>query len=235
MAHAISIRPIARGAQVSDHHAISSEPADEALAALIAKGDVAALSLIYDRYSRPVYALAAHLLGLDEAEDVVQETFLRLWLKADQFDAERGSFAAWFMAIARYESMARLRRLSLERRFSVAEDVENILATKADPGPGTEETVWGREQGELVLRALDELPSEQRAVLVLAYFGDLTQSAISERLQVPLGTVKKRISLGMQKLRTALVPNQASGDNRNAAQLNGLAQPRTGVPLHDGL
>jgi RNA polymerase sigma-70 factor (ECF subfamily) len=220
---------------VFDRHASPREPADEALAALIAKGDVAALSLIYDRYSRPVFAMAAHLLGSDEAEDVVQETFLRLWLKADQFDPERGSFAAWFMAIARYEALARLRRSSLERRFSVAKDVENILATRADPGPGTEETVWGRERGELVLRALDELPTEQRTVLVLAYFGDLTQSAISERLQVPLGTVKKRVSLGMQKLRTALVPNQSTENTRNTAQSNGLAQPQTGVSLHDGL
>jgi len=88
---------------VSNNHASPTlESSDERLVALVSQGDKRAFSLLYDRYVRPVYTMAVHLLGSADAEEVVQDVFLRLWNRANQFDASRGTFKAWFMTIARY-------------------------------------------------------------------------------------------------------------------------------------
>ncbi len=200
----------------------SPEPTDETLVARVAAGDRAAFSLLYDRYDRPVYVMATHLLGAAEADDVVQEAFLRLWRSVDQFDETRGRFAPWFLTIARHEVLARLRRRTREQRLALAEDVDRLLTAAPDPTIDVEEQVWRRERGDLVLQALNELPPEQRRVLVLAYFGDLSQATIAASLDWPLGTVKKRIRLGLQKLRQALAPRDVAG---NTAGGNGSASP----------
>lgn len=186
------------------------EPTDEALIARVAGGDLVAFSLLYDRYERPIYAMATHLLGATEAEDVVQEVFLHLWRSLDQFDERRGRFAPWFLAIARHEVVARLRRRSRAQRLAAAEGIDRILAMVPDPAIGVEAQVWRREQGDLILGALNALPPEQRRVLVLAYFGELSQSTIAASLGWPLGTVKKRVRLGLRKLRQALAPRDAT-------------------------
>src|SRR5215208_3414135 len=98
------------GAAVVEPWLTPPEPTDETLVARVAVGDLAAFSLLYERYERPVYVMATHLLGAAEAEDVVQEAFLRLWRSAAQFDETRGRFAPWLLAIARHEVLARLRR-----------------------------------------------------------------------------------------------------------------------------
>lgn len=202
------------GAAVAEPWLTPPEPTDETLAARVATGDLAAFSLLYDRYERPVYTMAAHLLGAAEADDVVQEAFLRLWRGSAQFDESRGRFAPWFLSITRHEILARLRRRTREQRLALAEDIDRILAATPDPATDIEEQVWRRERGDLVLRALNVLPSEQRRVLVLSYFGELSQAAIAESLGWPLGTVKKRIRLGLQKLRRALaLPDGAAMGN----------------------
>jgi RNA polymerase sigma-70 factor (ECF subfamily) len=216
------------------------EPTDEVLVVRVAAGDLAAFSLLYDRYDRPVYAIAAHLLGSAEADDVVQDVFLRLWRNAAQFDETRGRFAPWFLAIARHEVLARLRRRTREQRLALVEDIDRLLASAPDPTPEVEEQVWQRERGDLILQALNELPLEQRRVLVLAYFGDLSQTTIAESLGWPLGTVKKRIRLGLQKLRQALASCHVSGDSagRNGrASSEGKANPiqsHDRIPVDDG-
>jgi RNA polymerase sigma-70 factor (ECF subfamily) len=206
------------------------EPTDEILVAQVGAGDLGAFSLLYDRYARPVYVMACHMLGAAEAEDVVQEVFLRLWRRVDQFDERRGRFAPWFLAVARHEVLARLRRRSREQRLALAEDIDRLLATAADPTIDVEEQVWRRERGDLVLRALNTLPPEQHRVLVLAYFGELSQATIAESLGWPLGTVKKRIRLGLQKLRQALAPSNASADDVQVAP----APQRDRVAVDDG-
>ncbi len=180
------------------------EPSDEVLAARVVQRDVAAFSLLYDRYSRAVYTIAAYMLGAAEAEEVVQEVFMRLWDRAHQFNPSRGSFAAWFMTIARNHLKDVLRSRTQQQRMMAADEINQLLAEIADPQADVEEESWQRERGEAVLRALQSLPEEQRRVLILAYFGDLSQSTIAEQLEWPLGTVKKRIRLGLQKLRVFL-------------------------------
>ena len=198
------------------------EPPDEALARRVAERDAAALAALYDRYAPGIYALAAHMLGRAQAEEVVQEVFLRLWHKAGQFDAGRSSFGAWFMAVARHHVLDELRRHGHQQRLQGVAAVERALAEAADPAVDVEEAAFLREQGSALLRALNDLPAEQRRVLVLAYFGGLSQSAMAEQLGWPLGTVKKRVRLGLQKLRAALAPLAATGDGAPAA-------PRTPV------
>lgn len=192
------------GDTLNDHGPPQLEISDETLVARIVQRDVPAFSLMYDRYAPTVYTLAAHMLGPAEAEEVVQEVFLRLWHKADQFDATRGSFGAWFMTITRHRIFDEVRRRTQQQRLVAAEQVDHLLAEVADPSVDVEQEAWLREQGSAVLQALQSLPDEQRQVLVLAYFGGLSQSAIARHLDCPLGTVKKRIRLGMHKLRLQL-------------------------------
>jgi RNA polymerase sigma-70 factor, ECF subfamily len=219
---------------------IPPEPTDEALVARVVAGDLAAFSLLYDRYERPVYVMAVHALGTPDAEEVVQEAFLRLWHRAEQFDERRGRFAAWFLSIARHEVLARLRHRTREQRLTLSEDIDRLLAGIADPTIDIEEETWQRERGELVLRTLKTLPAEQRRVLVLAYFGELSQATIAASLGWPLGTVKKRIRLGLQKLREALAPREDAGgvaaSNGGAVQDGRLApaRPRDPISVDDG-
>ena len=194
-----------------------AEPSDEALVAGVVQHDVAAFSLLYDRYARPVYTLAAYMLGTGEAEEAAQELFLRLWHKAGQFDPSRGSFNAWFMAISRYHLRDRLRRRSQQQRLVAAEQIDQLLVEVADPTVDVEKEVWQRERGDALLSALKNLPAEQRRVIVLAYFGGFSQSALAEYLGWPLGTVKKRIRLGLQKLRAFLDQPEITPEPHSAA------------------
>jgi RNA polymerase sigma-70 factor (ECF subfamily) len=134
----------------------------------------------------------------------VQELFLRLWRKADQFDASRGSFNTWFRAISRHHLLDQLRRRSLQQGMVAAEQIDQLLTEAADPNVNIEEEVWQRQAGVVLLTALKSLPAEQRQAITLAYFGGFSQSAMAERLGWPLGTVKKRVRLGLQKLRAFL-------------------------------
>lgn len=183
---------------------LQPEPSDEWLAARVVQRDVTAFALLYDRFARPIYTMAVHMLGKAEAEEMVQEVFLRLWHRADQFDAARGSFKSWFMSVARHRILDELRRRGQQHQLIVTEAVDYLLANTTDPRVDVEQEVGRRETGEAVLRALKTLPPEQRRALVLAYFGGLSQSSIAQRLGWPLGTVKKRMRLGLQKLRLAL-------------------------------
>ena len=179
------------------------DPSDEALVERVRQQDVIAFGELYDRYARPIYVLAVMALDRAEAEEIVQEVFLRLWRKADQFRSERGPFGAWFMTIARHQVWDVLRRLHREPSLA-AEVIDQLLIESAISAGNVEEEAWSREVGEAVLHALQRLPTEQRRALVLAYFGGLSQSSIAQHLGLPLGTVKKRIRLGLQKLRNAL-------------------------------
>ena len=185
-------------------------PSDEALVARIIERDQAAFTLIYDRYSRAVYTLALHTLGPTEAEEVVQDVFLRLWERTEQFDVARGSFAAWFMTIVRNRVRDALRSRSQHERFTIGEEIHTLLENAIESGRIVEDEAISREQQNGILQALQYLPEEQRHVIILAYFGNLSQSALADELQWPLGTVKKRIRLGLQKLRRLLVQTDAA-------------------------
>ncbi len=198
--------------QISQKQVIVAEPSDETLAARVAGRDRRAFTALYDRHARAVFIFAAHLLGNADAEEVVQEVFLRLWNKASQFYPAQGNFRAWFMAIARNYVMDELRRRGQRQRIVVAEEVSDLLADAQDPEVKVPDQAWENERARAVRDALKTLPDEQRRAIVLAYFGGLTQSQIAEGLELPLGTAKKRIRLGLQKLRVALAEKKLLED-----------------------
>ena len=191
-----------------NHVTVSIQAGDEQLIARVSQRDKRAFGLLYDRYAQPVYAMAVHLLGSADAEEIVQEVFLRLWNRAHQFDPSRGSFKAWFMTLARHQILDALRKRGQQQRLIAVTDVQQLLETAENPQVGVEQQVWRQEDSQQLLAALKALPPEQRQALLLAYFGGLSQSAIAKQLGWPLGTVKKRIRLGMQKLRVALAPQK---------------------------
>lgn len=178
---------------------------DATLVARVARGDPQAFDLLYDRHARDVYALAVHVVPQADAEEIVQDVFVRIWKSAVRFDEERGSFVAWLMTIARNRVLDELRREGTARRS--LEKIEDVLLHSADPSVDLDETVWSKQRRRAMLEALRELPEEQRRAVVLAYFGGLTRASIARELGWPLGTVKKRIQLGLQKLRRALNEN----------------------------
>lgn len=202
-----------------DRRTRSSEPSDEFLVAAVAADNGAAFEQLYDRYARLVYVLAARSLGGVAAEEVVQDVFLQLWRSAAQFDPARGSFAAWFTTIARHRVHYQLGQLSRERRNAALGNIDSLLEQLPDPGPTVADLSQRDEDARQALRALTLLPPEQRRAIALAYFGGLSQSAIAAHLGIPLGTVKKRVRLGMRKLRHALSesPQTAAPERESAA------------------
>ena len=139
-----------------------------------------------------------------EAEEAVQEVFLRVWDKANQFDIERGTFKSWLMTVARHYILDQIKHRTNEWRRRQVEQVDQLLAQAEDTGADVVAEVWAHERRRTIMQALHTLPKEQRQAILLAYFGGLSQSAIAKQMDWPLGTVKKRIRLGLQKLRTAL-------------------------------
>jgi RNA polymerase sigma-70 factor (ECF subfamily) len=135
------------------------------------------------------------------AEDVVQEAFLTLWRSKARYDRARGSVRSWLLAIVHNRAVDALRRESATTSRDVHDD--GISATIA-AGERTDAEVERRSDAQLVRRALEELPSEQRQVIELAYFGGFTHSELAEMLDLPAGTVKGRMRLGLRKLRVAL-------------------------------
>lgn len=174
------------------------------LATAPAKVRAEALSILYDRYSRLVYSIALHaLVEPSLAEEVTQDVFLRAWEHAATYRPAIGKVSAWLAGITRHRAIDVLRR-----RRARAEGHSFPLNDLADFEPPSEQNI--EQETELALqqqrirRILQELPSEQRHALALAYFRGLTQEEIAQELGQPLGTIKTRIRLGMQKLRQLL-------------------------------
>ena len=182
----------------------SIEPSDAALAERVGEGDIEAFATLYDRYARRVYAWAIRILGPGDADDASQEVFLRLWDRASQFDPARGGFGAWFAAVSRHEIIRRARRRGRERLVVASEEIDELLASTPDPRASVETRAWVTERDTALAAAVRELPAEQRRVIVMAYFGGLSQSEIAAAISAPLGTVKKRTSLALAKLRRAV-------------------------------
>lgn len=171
--------------------------------ARVATGDVGAYHALYERHGPLVRGLARRMVGAAEADDVLQEVFSTLWLKAAQYQPARGHFVGWLLTIARNECIRVLRRRGREAQVAASEAIGAMLLGRPDTAPGPEQRAVLGEQAAALQRALATLPAEQRRVLLLAYFGGLSQTAIAEVTGWPLGTVKRRVQLGMQKLRRA--------------------------------
>ena len=176
-----------------------------ALLPAVARGDIASFEALFDRYSGTLYALLLRILGNPEdAQEVLQETFVKVWTSAKMFDSVRGSEAAWLISIARSRGIDKLRsrRIRVDRENDAGREI-SIHSSFVEKTTGAEEAIRSEER-TAVRGALAELPDAQRVALELAYFEGLSQSEIAERLGEPLGTVKTRMQLGMKKLRERL-------------------------------
>jgi len=184
---------------------------DEELMRRLFHKDRRAFEAIFDRYGDLVYSTALRVLrDAHLAQDVSQEIFVRLWRKPESYVAERGRFLTWLISVTRNRAVDEIRSRGRRLRHETASPEEQEREIPAGEANDPALNAQLAEQARTVRAALTELPPEQRQVIELAYFGGLTQQEISDRLDQPLGTVKTRIRLGMQKLRAALAPEMRS-------------------------
>ncbi len=179
---------------------LGTEPTDEQLVAALAHQELGALEVLYERHHRLALALACRILGDQQAgEDVVQEVFLAVWRQADRYRPERGSVKTWLLAIMHHRAIDRLPR---KEGRGMAELHERIEDQRAAP---VWQQVFEHIRGEQIVTALATLPADQRETIELAYFGGKSQREIASEHGVPLGTVKGRTRLALEKLRGLLV------------------------------
>jgi RNA polymerase sigma-70 factor, ECF subfamily len=181
--------------------------ADEDLMQLVQRAEPAAFELVYDRHADAAFSLAYRMCGTRTlAEDVVQEAFLSIWRSGARYDRRRGSVRTWILGITHHRAIDTLRRGVVQQRHRASDEgIEEQLASEER----TEVEAARRAEAREVRGALEALPSEQRRAIELAYFGGFTQAEIATMLDVPLGTVKGRMRLGLEKLRGQLDPATA--------------------------
>ena len=175
---------------------------DEALVALVARGDEPALAELYDRVGRVAYGLARRVLRDDRlAEDAVQEGFLAVWRTAAAFRAERAKASTWILTLVHRRAVDLVRR-EQRRRADVLDDAVATAIASDEPGP--DEQAWLGFERDRMRAALGLLPDNQREAIELAYFGGYSQTELAERLGVPLGTIKSRMFAGLARLHELL-------------------------------
>ena len=169
---------------------------------LLRERDTRALEVLYDRHGGPAYSLAYRILGDRQvAEDVSQEAFLAVWRTGSTYRPGRGSVRSWVLAIVRNRAIDTLRRAAARMPLGFDDD----RAMEAQPAAGrTDGEALRREDARVVRDALGRLPHDQSQVIGLAYFGGFTHSEIAELLSLPLGTIKGRMRLGLEKLRETM-------------------------------
>lgn len=162
--------------------------------------DKQALAELYDRYGALVYGLSVRVLHDDGrlAQEVTQDTFLKVWHQADQWDPDKGKLTTWMLTIARRTAIDLLRREQRRPEISPGEfdDVLSVVGQRAL----VDEPRW--QDGRLLRQLLKQLPDEQRQAVELAFLYEMSHTEVAERLDLPLGTVKTRIRLGLQKMKT---------------------------------
>ncbi len=175
---------------------------------LVVGGDASAFEVVYDRHAKVAFSLAFRLLGdRAAAEDLVQDAFLAVWRGADRFTPALGSVRTWVLSIVHHRGIDRLRSTSAASRR------ETALRGEALAGGGHEQPVEDRAiDGALapsLQRGLEQLPDDQGRVVRLAYFGGFTHHEIADMLGLPLGTVKSRLRLGLERLRMSMGAREA--------------------------
>ncbi|HEV2696060.1 MAG TPA: sigma-70 family RNA polymerase sigma factor [Verrucomicrobiae bacterium] len=169
----------------------------------VATGDRAAFAEFYDLHSTLMFSVACKILNdPNEAQDVLQETFMQIWEKAARFDPKLGKASSWAATLTRNKAIDRIRASVRRTRLADEAGVESAIA--AESTDTANESVHGHEKARLIQSAITGLPAEQRKAIELAYFSGLTQDEISKQLHEPLGTIKARIRRGLLKLRDQL-------------------------------
>jgi RNA polymerase sigma-70 factor (ECF subfamily) len=172
--------------------------ADEDLISLVGEADPAAFAALYDRHGGASYSLAYRLMGeRTAAEDLVQDVFLKVWRSAGGYRAARASVRTWILSIVHHRGVDQLRSLASRRR---TQDRVEATAPRSQPSEAFS-SAWRNSQRDQVRMALDSLPAEQLKILELAYFSGYTHVEIAELLDIPLGTVKGRMRLGLKKIK----------------------------------
>jgi RNA polymerase sigma-70 factor (ECF subfamily) len=182
--------------------------ADEDLMQLIRRGDARAFEVIYERHSSAAFSLAYRMTGARGlAEDVAQDAFLSIWRSGARYERARGSVRTWVLGIVHHRAIDALRRSFVhDRRRASDEGIEERFEAEVR----TDSEVARRQEADAVRAALQTLPGEQVQVIELAYFGGFTHTEIADMLQMPVGTVKGRMRLGLEKLRNALRQGEVS-------------------------
>ncbi|HEU5330710.1 MAG TPA: sigma-70 family RNA polymerase sigma factor [Thermomicrobiales bacterium] len=174
---------------------------DQALLAAVQRRDERAIAALYDRYGGLAFGLAYRILDdRGAAEDVVQDAFMSVWRRAVSFQLDRGSVRTWLLSIVHHRAIDRLRGAAGKSRRDEPLDEIDRIAQVDDPW----REVSIRVQGDVLKRGLATLPEAQRQTIELAYFGGYTQQEIATAMDVPVGTVKGRMRIGLQKLRELL-------------------------------
>lgn len=177
------------------------ESSDERLMERIGTGDESALALLHERYRAFAFAIAFRVVGdHGRAEDVVQDAFLSVWRRAGSYAAGRGTVRTWLGSVVRNRAIDVVRAT----REHAVEDQDQVLLSLHDTAPAVDEQVSASLDGEATRRVLGELPDEQRQAIALAYYAGLSHSEIADRTGLPLGTVKSRVRLGIQRMRQSL-------------------------------
>lgn len=182
---------------------------DEQLVQALSEGDPHGLAVLSERHARPVYSLALRILGDPGwAEEVAQDVLLRLWTKPQLYDATRGDLRRWLLSITHHAAVDGLRgrRGTARARDGGPEPLDDM----AQEGQSPEDLAWAHLQAESIRTALLTLPQAQREAVELVYYRGLSQSEVASQTGQPLGTIKTRIRLGLQKLREALDRNSVT-------------------------
>lgn len=188
----------------------------------VAQADHKAFLMLYDRYAGRVFGLALRMMGnAMAAEDVAQEAFLKVWSRASTFKPNRGSLLAWVLTITRHTALDRIRADARRTSPSDPSDPERVLLELPDPRTSTSEARW-----RSLHLMLADLPAEQQQVIDLAFFNGLSHSQIADHLNLPLGTVKTRLRLGMDKLRQAWIAPEAPDQDRSSSRSGDVKHTR---------
>lgn len=176
---------------------------DASLLRAIQRGDEDGVAGLYDRYGGIAYGLAYRITNdATAAEDVVQEAFVSVWKQARRFDPERGQVRSWLLTIVHHKAVDAVRRRAGRNERALPEGPDEAIATQGRPEQLAEWTL----QAEAVREAVRLVPEDQRRTIELAYFMGMTHVEIAERMDVPLGTVKSRLRIGLEKMREYLRP-----------------------------
>ncbi len=183
---------------------IRPEATDSELMQAISFGSERALEMLHERYHRLAFSLAYRILqDAATAEDIVQEAFLSLWRKASSYQSQHGSVSTWLQSIVHHRAIDHVRSSAYRNEQWATLQTEHEQDT-ASSEPDALEYAWQNEQQRLIRVALAQMPPEQRQVIELAYFGGYTHVEIAEKCHIPLGTVKGRMRLGLQKMKVFL-------------------------------
>jgi RNA polymerase sigma-70 factor (ECF subfamily) len=176
--------------------------ADEDLMQLVRRNDPRAFEVVYERHAGAAFSLAYRMVGRGNlAEDVVQESFLSIWRSGARYERARGSVRTWVLGIVHHRAIDQLRRSSVHDKRRASDEG---LEERFESAERTDVEVARRDEADTIRSAMETLPAEQSHVIELAYFGGFTHTEIAEILETPVGTVKGRMRLGLEKLRDRL-------------------------------